>query len=276
MKEIKPKGILIPIGGHEDKSDKKEILCRLVEETKKRSPKACIITVASEAPDELVKEYRAAFRPLTYSVSFIHFNDREKADARENMDKAKNCDFILFSGGNQLKLSSLLGGSELLALIKTRYYDEPNFVVAGTSAGAAAMSNTIVISGTSQDALIMGELGLTNGLDFINSVFIDTHFVERGRFGRLIQTVACNPAILGVGLGEDTAIVIKRADEMEVIGSGLVIVVDGLYIEYTNLTETGSGEPITIEGIHLHVIGPHKTFLIGARKIKKTAKKKKS
>lgn len=276
MKIVKPKGTLIPIGGGEDKEGHRDVLCRVIEETKKKKAKACVITVATSVPEEVTKDYRKAFKDLDIStLTFIHFESRTEADSKENIQKIKECDLVLFSGGNQLKLSSLLGGSELLALIKNRLYDEVNFVVAGTSAGAAAMSNTMIISGTSQDALIMGELGLTNGLDLINCLFIDTHFTERGRFGRLIQTVACNPGVIGIGLGENTALVVKDANELEVVGSGLVTIVDGASITYTNLAETESGEPITIEGVKLHVLGPGKIFVITQREIKKNTTSKK-
>lgn len=265
---MKPKGVLIPIGGAEDKVGKKEILCRAVNETKKKNPNICVITVATGLPEDTAKDYKEAFKDLKLDqISFLHFESRKEACSKQNVEKIKAADLILFSGGNQLKLSSLMGGSELLELIKTRYYEEPHFVVAGTSAGAAAMSNTMIISGTSQDALVMGELALTNGLDFINSLFLDTHFTERGRFGRLIQTLACNPGVLGVGLGEDTGLVIKEAEEAEVVGSGLVVIMDGSSIDYTNLSETDSGEPITVEGIRLHVLGPGKKFMIKERKI---------
>jgi cyanophycinase len=226
--------------------------------------------VATSAPEEISKEYKTAFRALHLDrINFIHFDSREKADDQANFKKIKAADLVWFSGGSQLRLSSLLGGTELLALIKERFYSEAKFVVAGTSAGAAAMSNTMIISGTSRDALVMGELGLTHGLDFINSLFIDTHVTERGRFGRLIQTAACNPAVLGVGLGEDTAMIIHDGEKAEVVGSGLVIIIDGNFITYTNLAETKSGEPITIEGIHLHVLGPGKKLLIKERMIEK-------
>ncbi|MBI2722135.1 MAG: cyanophycinase [Bacteroidetes bacterium] len=275
MRLLKPKGTLIPIGGGEDKEDKKDVLARVVSETGRKKPKVCLITLATNLPKEVAQDYRNAFKTLNINtLSIIYFNTRTEADSAQNLKKIKDCHVVLFSGGDQLKLSSLLGGTKLLAKIRQRYYDEPDFVIAGTSAGAAAMSNTMIISGSSQDALIKGELELTNGLDLINSVFIDTHFTQRGRFGRLIQTVTCNPGILGVGLGEDTAIVIHKGEELEVIGSGLVIIVDGTCIDYTDLTEISDGHPITVEGIKMHVLGPGKRFLINDRKIVKFVDKK--
>lgn len=266
---LKPKGVLIPIGGGEDKTDKKEVLGRVMEETGKRHPKICIMTLATKLPVEVANDYRGAFKALGHTkVSFIHFVLRSECDNEKHFELVKKCDAVLFSGGDQLKLSSLLGGTKLLALIKKRYYTEDKFVVAGTSAGAAAMSDTMIISGSSQDAMIKGELELTNGLDFINSVFIDTHFTQRGRFGRVIHTVTANPGVLGIGLGEDTAVVIYNGEELEVIGSGLVVIVDGSAIEYSDLTERANGEPITVQGIKMHLLGPGKRFLFEKRTLK--------
>jgi cyanophycinase len=274
MKVPLPKGILIPIGGGEDKKDKKAILNRLIEETGRRSPKICVVTVASTLPREVYSDYRLAFKGIGHSrLTHLHFDARPNADNKKNKDKVRQADAILFSGGNQLKLSSLLGGTELLAIIKERYYSEPKFVIAGTSAGAAAMSDTMIIAGSSKDAMIKGELELTNGLDLIDSVFIDTHFMERGRFGRIIQTVTCNPGVLGIGLGEDTAAVIYKGLELEVVGSGLVIIADGSCIDYTDLTDISNGDPITVEGVKTHILGPGKRFRIDKKKLIVPAKK---
>src|SRR4051812_33637819 len=238
MKIIYPKGTLLPIGGGEDKKDHKEVLCRLIKETGKKNPCICVITVATNLPEEVAHDYKTAFKALGLTnLTFIHFELHSRANDPKWMTEIKKCNAVLFSGGDQLKLTSVLGGTEFLNVLKERYYSEAKFVIAGTSAGAAAMSNTMIISGSSRDALIKGELELTNGLDFINSVSIDTHFTERGRFGRLIQTVACNPGVMGLGLGEDTAVVIYNGKEMEVAGSGLVVVADGSSISYTDLTQ---------------------------------------
>lgn len=273
MKTSKPKGILIPIGGAEDKKDKKDILYRVIKESKKPNPKICLITLATNLPKEVAQDYKEAFEDIGHNkLSIIHYEKHSEADTHNNLELIKKCDIVLFSGGDQLKLSSLLGGTKLLEGIKSRYYDEANFVIAGTSAGAAAMSDTMIISGSSRDAMIKGELELTNGLDLINNVFIDTHFTERGRFGRLIQTVTCNPGVLGIGLGEDTAIVLYKGEELEVIGSGLVIIADGTEIKYTDLTERANGESITVEGIKMHVLGQGKRFLLPEKTLKPSKK----
>jgi len=272
MDIVKPKGKLIPIGGGEDKEKAKSVLCRMIAETGKEFPKICLITLATDCPEDVAKTYTKAFEDLKMPpIDIIHYDRRPQADTPENLQKIEHCDLVLFSGGDQYKLTTLLGGTELLHRVKSRYYDEPNFVVAGTSAGAAAMSNTMIVSGSSEDALIKGELELTNGLDLINSVFIDTHFTQRGRFGRLIQTVTGNPGVLGLGLGEDTSVIVTHGEELEVYGSGLVVIVDGCDITYTNLVSVKHGKPITVEGIKMHVLGPEQKFLISERRIEPKA-----
>jgi cyanophycinase len=262
------KGILMPIGGGEDKKENKTVLGRFIEETGKNRPRVVVVTVATSLPKEVAADYRSAFRNLGIEeIGIVHFDVRRDADKEKYIEMVRKCDAVLFSGGDQLRLSSLLGGTRLMKIIRRRYIEETDFVIAGTSAGAAAMSDTMIIAGSSKDAMIKGELELTNGLDLIDNVFIDTHFMERGRFGRLIQTVTCNPGILGVGLGEDTAAVIYDGNVMEVVGSGLVVIVDGIGITYTDLTDVSNGEPITVEGLKMHILGPGKRFLLNERKV---------
>lgn len=264
-------GILIPIGGGEDKKDKKEILDRFVRETDSRDPIIEVITTATNMPDEVGRDYTRAFEDLSVRrVNIMHIEEREEANSEDIIDRIKNAHGVIFTGGDQLKLSSILGGTEMHKALKDRFENDTHFVIAGTSAGAAAMSNTMIVSGASTDALIKGQLQLTNGLDFINSVFIDTHFTQRGRFGRVIQTVAANPAVLGLGLGEDTGAVIFDNDDLEIIGSGLAVVVDGSEIKYSNLADVAEGEPITVEGVKIHILSAGKRFRISEKKLIRT------
>jgi cyanophycinase len=269
MRYEKPRGILIPIGGHEQKKGSKSILSRVIDETRKKNPIIEIVTVATNLPEETSEDYFLAFEALGLTdTGEIHIKNRsEIADFTRRIE---TCDAVLFSGGNQLKLTALLGGTDFISVLKDRYYNDDNFVIAGTSAGATAMSNTMILKGSSEDALIKGELQLTNGLDFIDNLFIDTHLTQRGRIGRLIQTVTGNPGVLGLGLGEDTGAVIYNGNELEVIGSGLVVIADGLNIKYSNLTDIEDGEAITVEGITLHVLGKGKIFSLEERRLLKS------
>jgi cyanophycinase len=264
MKTIKPKGILIPIGGGNDDP----IIEHIIKLSGKAYPKICYITLAVSHEEEVKTKHKNFAKHFgVKNSSFIHFNVRSEADSEENLRKIRHCEIVLIGGGNQLRLSSLLGGTLLMAEIKKRYYEERKFIVSGSSAGAAAMSNTMIISGSSQDALIKGELQLTNGLDLINNVFIDTHFTDRGRFGRVIQTVTYNPGVLGLGLSENTGVIIYGGERLEVVGSGLVVIVDGTEIEYSDLTDVEDGDPLTVVGLKMHIIGPGKCFSFTSRKV---------
>src|SRR5687767_7663217 len=146
----------------------------------------------------------------------------------------------MFSGGNQLRLAATYGGTEFLKIIKKRYREE-NFVIAGTSAGAMAMSKTMIYEGNATRAHLKGEVKMTTGLGFVSKVIIDSHFEKRGRFGRLAQSVATNPMCIGIGLGEDTGMLIIGGDKMEAIGSGLVIIIDGHDIMHCNIADIPDG-----------------------------------
>ena len=164
-------------------------------------------------------------------------------------------------------MSSIFGGTEFHRLLLEKYQNEP-FVIAGTSAGAAASSNNMIYQGSSSEALLKGEVKITSGLSFINNVIIDTHFVKRGRIGRLFQAVVGNPKLLGIGLGEDTGLLITNNNKMEAIGSGLVIIVDGREIKETNLTKVSLGEPISINHLVTHVMSMHDLYDLSTYKMK--------
>ncbi len=196
----------------------------------------------------------------------MNITQREQANSDEFVNRLQAADVVMFTGGDQLRLSSILGGTEFHHLL-IKKYQETNFLMAGTSAGAAAASNNMIYQGSSSEALLKGEIKITGGLGLINDVIIDTHFVHRGRIGRLFQAVVSNPMILGVGLGEDTGLFIKNGHEMEAIGSGLVIIVDGRNIKDTNITDIPMGTPISIENLVVHVMSMHDHFDLKTHKM---------
>ena len=134
-------------------------------------------------------------------------------------------------------------------------------MLAGTSAGAMAMSNTMIYHGSSTEALLKGEVKMSRGLGFIKDVTFDSHFIKRGRFGRLCQSIASNPVCIGIGLGEDTALLITKGDRMESIGSGLVIIVEGDDIKYTNVADIEDGKPISIENLTVHILSQGHSYI---------------
>ena len=164
------------------------------------------------------------------------------------------CNAVMMSGGNQLRLTTIFGGTEFAELLKRRYREEEGFTIAGTSAGAMCMSTTMIYQGHSSSGLFKGEVKMTTGLGLVPNVIIDSHFVARGRFSRLTQAIAANPDAIGVGLGEDTGVVITGGDHLETIGSGQVIIFDGHELQHTNIAEVSEGEALSIEHMVVHII----------------------
>jgi len=244
------------------------ILKRLLLESKhKENSKIEVVTTASKIPREIGPEYVRALEYLgATSVNVLHIEKREQATSPEVLDRIKAADVVMFTGGDQLRLTSILGGTAFHDIILDKYHNE-DFIYAGTSAGAAAASNNMIYQGSSSEALLKGEVKITSGLGLIDGVIIDTHFVQRGRIGRLFQAVVGNPKVLGIGLGEDTGLLIKNNTHMEAIGSGLVILVDGREIKDTNLTQVELGQPISISHLVTHVMSMYDTFDLSTHKM---------
>jgi len=164
-----------------------------------------------------------------------------------------------------MRLSAIFGGTRFLKILHDRYQHE-NFIIAGTSAGAMAMSNTMIYEGNATRAHLKGEVKITTGLSFIDTVIIDSHFEKRGRFGRLSQAVASNPSCIGIGLGEDTGMLVTEGNKMEAIGSGLVIIIDGHDIRHSNIADIPEGNPISVENIVVHFCEKGNGYMINERK----------
>ncbi|MCF6130053.1 cyanophycinase [Flavobacterium sp. AS60] len=237
------------------------ILKRIIDESKhKGNSRIEVITTASKIPKEIGPEYVKALHYLgADNVDVLDIVRREQASEPEVLNRLKAADVVMFTGGDQLRLTSILGGTAFHDILLDKYHNE-DFVYAGTSAGAAAASNNMIYQGSSSEALLKGEVKITSGLGLIDGVIIDTHFVQRGRIGRLFQAVVGNPKVLGIGLGEDTGLLITHNTKMEAIGSGLVIIVDGREIKDTNLTQVELGQPISINHLVTHVMSINDTF----------------
>src|ERR1700712_4517456 len=231
------------------------ILKRIITESAKQEGSVIeVITTASQIPELVSKEYISAFNHLSVTrVNILDIRNREDTANNEYLERIKKADVVMFSGGDQLRLSAIFGGTEFLQILKKRYQAE-NFVIAGTSAGAAAASAHMIYRGSSNEALIKGHVQITAGLGFIDSVFFDTHFVQRGRIGRLLYAVASNPGILGIGLGEDAGLLITEGSMMEAIGSGLTILVNGRKMAETNIYDVEMGSPVSIKNMRVSVM----------------------
>jgi len=271
-----PKGILVSVGGAEDKGTDLEkgiidrnrlaffelgILKNIISLIDpEQEPQVEVITTASMIPDEVAENYKDAFSKLDCNnVGHIRIRNREDTLKLEYLNRIRKCNCVMFSGGNQLRLSSIFGGTDLLALIKQKYNEE-HFVIAGTSAGAMAMSNTMIYEGSADKAHLKGEVKITTGLGFMHDVVIDSHFDKRGRFNRLAQAVAAQPGALGIGLGEDTGVIVRGGSELQVIGSGSVVIIDGKFIEHNNIADIRFGQPISIENIVVHMLSKGDKF----------------
>lgn len=275
---MKIQGKLIIIGGAVDKGSFTEtnldrdapknlnffeegILKRIINESKhKELSRIEVVTTASKIPLEIGPEYVKALGYLNaHNTDVLNIEKREQASDPEILERLRAADVVMFTGGDQLRLTSILGGTLFHDILLDKYKND-NFIYAGTSAGAAAASNNMIYQGSSSEALLKGEVKITSGLGLIDGVIIDTHFVQRGRIGRLFQAVVGNPKVLGIGLGEDTGLLITNGRQMEAIGSGLVILVDGREIKDTNLTQIEMGQPISISHLVTHVLSKYDTF----------------
>ena len=278
---IVPKGKLIAVGGAEDKGTDLEtgeiqrnnlnffelgILHRIVEEAGGLGSKIEIITTASMIPYEVGENYLNAFGKIACTkVSVMNIRKRQDALDEECLERIRNCDAVMFSGGNQLRLTATFGGTQFLDILLQRYKDE-KFLIAGTSAGAMAMSSIMIYKGSATRAHLKGEVKVTAGLGFIDPVIFDSHFEKRGRFGRLAQVIATNPSCIGVGIGEDTGMLITEGNKMEAIGSGLVMIIDGHDILHTNIADIPEGNPISIENMKVHYCEKGNGYLLRERK----------
>jgi cyanophycinase len=275
-----PKGKLIAVGGAEDKGTDLEsgeihrnnlnffelgILRRFIQEAGGPSVHIEVVTTASMIHNEVGNNYLNAFGRIgCTNVDVMHIRNRQDAMSDEYLERLKNCDAIMFSGGNQLRLSAIYGGTSFLNILLKRYQFE-NFTVAGTSAGAMAMSNTMIYEGNAMRAHLKGEVKITTGLGLIDDVIIDSHFEKRGRFGRLAQAVASNPQCIGIGLGEDTGMLITDGNKMEAIGSGLVVIIDGHDIVHSNIADIPDGNPISMENLKVHFCEKGNGYLLRER-----------
>ncbi|HEX8641496.1 MAG TPA: cyanophycinase [Allosphingosinicella sp.] len=257
-------GSLIIIGGHEDRDPRgKRVILREVAR-RVRGGKLVLATVASHQPEGYFDDYEAAFADLDIGeLVELYVEDRTEAGDREKLRVLDDAAAIFFSGGDQLRITSQIGDSGIEAKVRALF--DRGGLVAGTSAGASVMSDTMLVKGTSSETHRIGDLRMAPGLGLIRDVIIDQHFAERGRFGRLIGAVAHNPRILGIGIDEDTAAIVE-GDEFEVIGSGAVYVVDGSGVSHCNLAEAEQERALSMHGVTVHVLAAGDRFDLRSRR----------
>lgn len=254
----RPSRSLILVGGHEDRKGEKIILKELARGI--GEGRLVLITAASSEPEELADEYRRAFRDLGLKhVDVLDIKVREQTHEDACLKKIEGAAGVYLSGGDQLRITSLLGGSPLIRAI--RELQDAGALVGGTSAGAAALPEAMLVAGPGEQPFELRGLWMAPGLDLLHGIAVDTHFSQRGRMNRILGAVAQNPCILGLGLDEDTAVMISRGGErMRVLGAGAVYVVDGAGITYSSL---GSDDPegvVSIHNLRVHVLASGHAF----------------
>ncbi|WP_048825821.1 cyanophycinase [Hymenobacter sp. DG25B] len=272
-----PKGKLLLIGGHESKGDEKSeeekeeaenrnftsmaVLQRLVDETGSRGPIVVIPTASSE-PKSSAQAYVRAFGRLDApKVEILDVRSREEANNPKIIAVLENAGSVLFTGGDQLRLTALLGGTALQKCLKKRYAHD-GLLVAGTSAGATAMSTPMIYQGRDDAGMLKGEIHITTGLELLHDVAVDTHFVARGRIVRMAQILATNPACVGLGIEEDTAVLVTNGRDLEIVGSGLVMILDAKDCSSTNIHEIAPNTPFTLRGLRLHMLSGGEQFTL--------------
>lgn len=272
------KGTLIPIGGNEDKGIEENemyhlefiatgILSRVVKECGGPEAMIVIIPTASSIPEQVSKNYLEAFGKLgCTNLHVMDIRERDESEDLANIALIKKTDCVMFSGGNQSKITTIIGGTTIHKILMERY-ESDKLVIAGTSAGAMCMTQEMITGGSSQESFLKGAVGMAEGMEFVNNLIIDSHFIRRGRFGRLAEAVAKFPDLIGVGLAEDTGLVIKD-DSFEVIGSGMVILFDARKAKHNNHAILEEGTPMSLTNLKTNILANGDQFNIKKKKVK--------
>ena len=273
------KGTLIPIGGNEDKGTEtgesfhlefiqESILSRVVSESGGNEAQIVVIPTASSIPKEVSDSYLKAFDKLgCRKVHIMDIRDRKESENPKNLEWIVNAQCVMFSGGNQSKITAKIGNTRLHEVLIERYRKD-SLVIAGTSAGAMCMSSEMIAGGSSTESFIKGAVKMDTGMGFISNLIIDSHFIRRGRFGRLAEAVAKYPDMMGIGLAEDTGLVIKNSSTFEIIGSGMVIMFDPRKLKHNNEKILEKGTPMSLINLKTHVLANGDRFNMKKGKVK--------
>lgn len=260
---LHPKGRLLIIGGHEDKDGSKVILRRLAQLI--GNGKLVVATLASEHAGSQWNEYETIMRGVgVRHLHHLEIESRADAESEQAMRVLEGATGVFFTGGDQLRLTTLIGDTPIFS----RCYEifANGGVIAGTSAGASVMSETMVVSGDESTSPRIGEtLQLAPGFGYAKDMVIDQHFAERGRIGRLLGVVAQNPRILGLGIDENTAVELEPFRRLRVLGKGSVAIIDGSDVSDTNVADDASGRAISVFGVRLHLLTQGDAFELATR-----------
>ena len=261
--EGETRGWIVPIGGAENKENDPRILQRFIDVSGGPDADIVVIPTASQL-HETGHRYEQVFRDLgARRVSVMDFDTRRDCQEPSRLERLEQASGIFFTGGNQLRLTTLLGGTPVAKLIRNR--NAHGVTVGGTSAGASILSEHMIAFGDEGGSAISGSVRLAPGLGLTNRFVIDQHFRERDRFGRLLTALAYNPFAVGVGLDEDTAAFIGPTNLLEVEGTGGVTVVDAADVTYSSMDSIAEGEPLCMLGLKVHLLVAGATFNLHSR-----------
>ena len=257
------RGWIVPIGGAENKENDPRILQRFIDVSGGPDADIVVIPTASQL-HETGHRYEQVFRDLgARRVSVMDFDTRRDCQEPSRLERLEQASGIFFTGGNQLRLTTLLGGTPVAKLIRNR--NAHGVTVGGTSAGASILSEHMIAFGDEGGSAISGSVLLAPGLGLTNRFVIDQHFRERDRFGRLLTALAYNPFAVGVGLDEDTAAFIGPSNLLEVEGTGGVTVVDAADVTYSSMDSIAEGQPLCMLGLKVHLLVAGATFNLHSR-----------
>jgi cyanophycinase len=256
-KNAAPSGSLFAIGGAEDREETKVILSLLAERI--GSGKLVVSTLASEYGDELWEIYRKLFTSMGVKhIKHLGMNHRDESSKDPRLGMLADATAVFFTGGDQLRITTRLGGTTLSERIEEIY--RRGGIIAGTSAGATALGEMMLVGSPGGGISKIGDVQMTPGLGLAKNMIIDQHFSERGRIRRLLGAVAQNPRMLGIGIDEDTAVLAESDGTFHAFGSGAVYVVDGHDLSYTNISEASFSRALSVFGVKLHVLSSGDSF----------------
>jgi cyanophycinase len=263
------RGWIVPIGGAENKENDRHILERFVRVSGAAEADIVVIPTASRM-HETGARYEQVFRDLGAArVTVMDFDTRRDCREPGRLRRIEEASGIFFTGGNQLRLTTLLGGTEVARLIRAR--NAHGVTVGGTSAGASILCEHMIAGGDEGSALVAGSVRMAPGLGLTNRFIIDQHFRERDRLGRLLTALAYNPFAVGIGLDEDTAAFIGPEEVLEVEGTGGVTVVDPSEVNFSSIASADEGQPVCMLGLRLHVLVAGATYDLSTRSAGATA-----
>ena len=262
-----PRGTLVVLGGGDDDC----LLVRLVGLLSDSSASIEVLTTATRRqPARTAAAYAYAWHQLGYShVRHLQVDEVHPADDPATLTRLRRAKLVFMSGGDQERLTDFLLNTEFLAILKHKYHHEPEFILAGTSAGAAAMAEFMLVDGYGWRSLLGGQIEVKPGLGLLPGVLLDQHFAERGRYPRLMHAVLAQPTLLGIGLSEETGLIIRPGQPAEVFGEEAVIVIDAGHTTHNNLPDLPENGVISGHGLHLHVLVAGQYLDLEARKVMK-------